>query len=97
MDKLLESFNEDELAQQRVGQVVSKCTECGTEEASGWLDPDIDDFFCEDCWRKFSPKVLKCGFCNGFHPWIRGRVEQVTKMWHCMDCLMQLGIDIDVA
>jgi len=95
MDKLLESFNEDELATQKVGTVSGNCNECGAEGAAGWLDPDIEEFFCEPCWRKFSPRVLKCGFCNGFHPWVRGRVEQVTKMWHCMDCLMQLGIEID--
>jgi len=93
MDKLLEGFSEEELATQKVGSVSGKCTECGAA-ADGWLDPDIDDFFCEDCWRKFSPKVLKCGFCSCFQPWPRGRVEQVTKMWHCTDCLMQLGIDI---
>lgn len=93
MDKLLESFSEEELATQRVGNVQGTCTECKVE-AAGWLDPDVDDFFCEACWRKFSPKVLKCGFCTGFHPWPRGRVEQVTKMWHCVDCLMQLGVDI---
>mmetsp|Transcript_46739 Transcript_46739/g.100013 ORF Transcript_46739/g.100013 Transcript_46739/m.100013 type:complete len:388 (-) Transcript_46739:42-1205(-) len=94
MDKLLESFNETELAHQKVGIVKSTCAECGSTEVEGWLDPDVEDFFCEDCWKKFSPRVLKCGFCNTFHPWIRGRVEQVTKMWHCMDCLMQLGIEI---
>lgn len=94
MDKLLEGFSESELATQTVGLVKGKCTECGALDSDGWLDPDIEEFFCEDCWRKFSPKVLKCGFCNGFHPWLRGRVETVTKLWHCMDCLMQLGIDI---
>mmetsp|Transcript_25060 Transcript_25060/g.52046 ORF Transcript_25060/g.52046 Transcript_25060/m.52046 type:complete len:379 (-) Transcript_25060:67-1203(-) len=94
MDKLLEGFSEEELATQTVGSVSGKCTECGAENVEGWLDPDIDDFFCTDCWRKFSPKVLKCGFCNVFNPWPRGRVEQVTKMWHCMDCLMQLGVEI---
>lgn len=96
MDKLLESFNESELAHQQVGIVKGTCNECHVENSNGWLDPDIDDFFCEECWRKFSPRVLKCGFCNGFFPWIRGRVEQVTKMWHCIDCLVQLDIDIDV-
>lgn len=96
MDKLLESFNESELATQKVGNVMGNCGECKSEGVLGWNDPDIEDFFCEPCWRTFSPKVLKCGFCNGFQPWVRGRVEQVTKMWHCMDCLMQLGIDIDV-
>merc|ERR1712187_202223 len=80
MDKLLEGFSEEELATQKVGQVLGTCTECKTE-ANGWLDPDIEDFFCDACWRKFSPKVLKCGFCNGFHPWARGRVEKVTKLW----------------
>jgi len=94
MDKLLEGFTEEELATQKVGSVSGKCTDCGTD-ADGWLDPDIEDFFCEECWRKFSPKVLKCGFCNCFNPWPRGRVEQVTRMWHCMDCLMQLGIEIN--
>lgn len=92
MDKLLDGFTEEELAMHRVGAVSGKCNECN-QESTGWLDPDVDEFFCEDCWRKFSPKVLKCGFCSGFHPWVRGRVEQVTKLWHCMDCLMQLGID----
>mmetsp|Transcript_45315 Transcript_45315/g.144416 ORF Transcript_45315/g.144416 Transcript_45315/m.144416 type:complete len:387 (+) Transcript_45315:215-1375(+) len=93
MDKLLEGFTEEELSTQKVGSVVGACTECG-KTGDGWLDPDIEDFFCRDCWQKFSPKVLKCGFCNGFQPWPCGRVEQVTKMWHCIDCLMQLGIDI---
>merc|ERR1712032_1358606 len=94
MDKLLEEFTEEELATQRVGSVSGDCKECGQVAAVGWLDPDIEEFFCEACWKTFSPKVLKCGFCNGFHPWPRGRVEQVTRMWHCLDCLMQLGIDI---
>jgi hypothetical protein len=95
MDKLLDGFTEEELATQRVGSVRGKCTQCQTENAIGWLDPDVEDFFCETCWREFSPKVLKCGFCNGFHPWPRGRVEQTTRMWHCLDCLMQLGVDLD--
>lgn len=94
MEKMLENFSEAELATQKVGAVAGICTEC-KKEGNGWLDPDIDDFFCEECWRVFSPKVLKCGFCNGFHPWMRGRVETVTKMWHCIDCLLQLGIDVD--
>lgn len=94
MDKMLENFSEEELAIQKVGAVHGTCTDCKTE-GNGWQDPDIDDFFCEECWKKFSPQVLKCGFCNGFFPWIRGRVEMVTKNWHCIDCLMQLGIDID--
>jgi len=93
MDKMLENFSEAELATQKVGAVAGTCTQC-KKEGDGWQDPDIDDFFCRECWREFSPKVLKCGFCNGFHPWMRGRVEQVTKMWHCIDCLMQLGIDV---
>jgi len=95
MDKLMEGFTEEELATQRVGSVVGDCMECKAAGAVGWSDPDIDDFFCEACWRKFSPKVLKCGFCNGFQPWPCGRVETVTRMWHCIDCLMQLGIDIE--
>lgn len=94
MDKLLEEFTEEELATQRVGSVKGDCKECGNEAAVGWLDPDIEEFFCEACWKTFSPKILKCGFCNGFHPWPRGRVETVTRLWHCLDCLMQLGIDI---
>jgi len=93
MDKMLENFSEAELATQKVGAVAGTCDQC-KKEGNGWLDPDVEDFFCEECWREFSPKVLKCGFCNGFHPWMRGRVEQVTKMWHCIDCLMQLGIDV---
>lgn len=93
MDKLLEGFTDEELATQKVGSVQGKCQECSAE-GEGWLDPDIEQFYCEECWKKFSPKLLKCGFCNGFHPWPRGRVETVTKMWHCVDCLMQLGIDI---
>eukprot|EP00933_Yihiella_yeosuensis_P030827 TRINITY_DN24399_c0_g1_i1.p1 TRINITY_DN24399_c0_g1~~TRINITY_DN24399_c0_g1_i1.p1 ORF type:complete len:339 (-),score=60.02 TRINITY_DN24399_c0_g1_i1:86-1102(-) len=95
MDKLLEGFSQQELAQHKVGFVKGKCTDCA-QEANGWLDPDVDDFFCEDCWKKFSPKVLKCCFCSVFQPWIRGRVEQTTRMWHCMDCLMQLGVEIDM-
>jgi len=93
MDKLLEGFTPDELAQQKVGYVSGTCKECAAQTL-GWCDPDIDDFFCEACWKKFSPKVLKCSFCSGFFPWILGRVEQITKQWHCNDCLMQLGIDI---
>eukprot|EP00439_Symbiodinium_sp_Y106_P046436 s1976_g5.t3 len=93
MDKLLENFSQEELATQKVGSVDGSCTDC-QKSAAGWLDPDVEEFFCEDCWRKFSPKVLKCCFCGNFHPWILGRVEKVTKMWHCNDCLMQLGIEI---
>jgi hypothetical protein len=95
MDKLLENFSEADLKKHRCGDVLGKCTECGNDDVGGWNDPDVDDFFCAECWQKFSPKVLKCSFCMGFHPWPRGRVETVTKMWHCIDCLMQLGIDID--
>lgn len=95
MDKLLEGFSENELKKHRVGDVQGKCNECGKVDAGGWLDPDIEEFFCADCWKTFSPKVLKCSFCMGFHMWPLGRVEQVTKMWHCVDCLMQLGIDIE--
>uniref|UniRef100_A0A7S2QE74 Guanylate-binding protein N-terminal domain-containing protein n=1 Tax=Zooxanthella nutricula TaxID=1333877 RepID=A0A7S2QE74_9DINO len=96
MDKLLEGFSEQEYESQRVGSVMGNCMECkAAEERVGWLDPDIDEFYCEDCWRTFSPKVLKCAFCNSFQPWPRGRVEVVTRQWNCLDCLMQLGVDIE--
>lgn len=95
MDKLCAEFDKGEFAAHKVGVATGLCTECGKQNSDGWLDPDIEEFFCQDCWRTFSPKVLKCGFCNGFHPWQRGRVEQVTRLWHCMDCLMQLGIPIE--
>merc|ERR1712232_900235 len=96
MDKLMDGFTEEELKTQKVGGVSGVCKECKVEaQKTGWIDSDVDEFFCEDCWRKFSPKVLKCGFCNGFYPWVLGHVEQVTKMWHCRDCLMQLGVDLD--
>jgi len=94
MDKLVESNAEELLVKHKVGSVKGACNEC-KKEGDGWLDPDIEEFFCEDCWKTFSPKVLKCGFCNGFQPWPLGRVEQATKMWHCIDCLMQLGIDVE--
>lgn len=93
MDKLLEDLSQDQFASQKVGSVEGYCSGCQNSK-KGWLDPDVEEFFCEDCWRTFSPKVLKCCFCGNFFPWILGRVEQVTKMWHCTDCLMQLGIDI---
>mmetsp|Transcript_16747 Transcript_16747/g.39252 ORF Transcript_16747/g.39252 Transcript_16747/m.39252 type:complete len:383 (+) Transcript_16747:74-1222(+) len=92
LDKLSEDFPEEQMALQSLGVVRGDCSECGMA-AEGWLDPDVDDFFCEECWRRFSPTVLKCGFCSCFSPWPCGRVEQVSKMWHCMDCLMQLGVD----
>mmetsp|Transcript_8718 Transcript_8718/g.17926 ORF Transcript_8718/g.17926 Transcript_8718/m.17926 type:complete len:380 (-) Transcript_8718:8-1147(-) len=93
MDKLWENVSQEEFSAQKVGSVEGHCSECKNSK-KGWLDPDVEEFFCEDCWRKFSPKVLKCCFCGNFFPWMIGRVEQVTKMWHCTDCLMQLGIDI---
>lgn len=86
---------ETQIAVSRVGAVKAVCQECHAEDVEGWCDPDIDDFFCVECWKKFSPDVLKCGFCNGFHPWPLGRVEQATKQWHCIDCLLQLGIDVE--
>eukprot|EP00811_Abedinium_folium_P033094 NODE_6083_length_1707_cov_6.543671.p1 GENE.NODE_6083_length_1707_cov_6.543671~~NODE_6083_length_1707_cov_6.543671.p1 ORF type:complete len:485 (+),score=189.15 NODE_6083_length_1707_cov_6.543671:96-1550(+) len=95
MDKLLENCSAEELKTQSVGSVAGKCTDCGSEEVNGWMDPDIDEFFCLECWRTFSPKVLKCAFCNSFQPWPCGRVEKVTKMWHCMDCLMQLDVELE--
>lgn len=94
MDKLLEGFAEDELATHKVGAVSGKCKECDVD-GDGFVDPDVEDFFCEACWRKFSPKVLKCAFCQGFYPWQLGLVEQVTRMWHCRDCLMQLGVELE--
>lgn len=94
MDKLLEGFTEEELAVHKVGIVQGTCHECKKVDVDGWNDPDIDEFFCDECWRKFSPKVLKCSFCNSFHPWPRGRVESCTRLWHCLDCLMSLGIEI---
>eukprot|EP00929_Paragymnodinium_shiwhaense_P007623 TRINITY_DN111533_c0_g1_i1.p1 TRINITY_DN111533_c0_g1~~TRINITY_DN111533_c0_g1_i1.p1 ORF type:complete len:437 (+),score=111.80 TRINITY_DN111533_c0_g1_i1:107-1312(+) len=95
LDKMMENFSAQELAKHKVGHVLGNCQECKKEQLGGWLDPDVEEFFCEDCWRVFSPKVLKCGFCNGFQPWPLGRVETVTRMWHCIDCLLQMGIDID--
>lgn len=94
MDKLMDGFTEEELATHKVGAVSGKCSDCGVE-GSGFVDPDVETFFCEPCWRKFSPKVLKCGFCQGFYPWPLGSVEQVTRMWHCRDCLMQLGVELE--
>lgn len=96
LDKMLENFDEKDLARHKVGSVMGHCQECKKEEEKpGWLDPDVEEFFCEDCWKTFSPKVLKCAFCNGFQPWPLGRVETVTQMWHCIDCLMQMGIDVE--
>lgn len=95
LDKLLEDSKADHLKKQKVGIVVDTCEQCKKENANGWCDPDTDDFYCQDCWQEFSPKVLKCGFCNNFQAWPLGRVEMTTKHWHCLDCLMQLGIDID--
>jgi len=90
---LMSASSPEALKNHKVGSVDGVCTDCKAQSV-GWNDPDIDDFFCEACWMKFSPKVLKCGFCNCFQPWALGRVEQVTKMWHCNDCLMQLGVPI---
>eukprot|EP00927_Polykrikos_kofoidii_P078657 TRINITY_DN75463_c0_g1_i1.p1 TRINITY_DN75463_c0_g1~~TRINITY_DN75463_c0_g1_i1.p1 ORF type:complete len:401 (+),score=88.12 TRINITY_DN75463_c0_g1_i1:82-1284(+) len=95
LDLMMENFTKAELAMHKVGSVKGDCKECKKVDSDGWNDPDIEDFFCEDCWRVFSPKVLKCAFCNNFQPWPRGRVETVTRMWHCIDCLMQMGIDIE--
>jgi hypothetical protein len=95
LDKLLEESGQEHLLNHKVGTVIDDCMECKKQQVAGWCDPDIDDFFCTDCWRAFSPKVLKCGFCNNFQPWPCGRVETTTKHWHCNDCLMQLGIEID--
>lgn len=94
LDKLSEEFSE-QLRSEKIGVVMQDCTDCKKENVSGWCDPDTDDFYCTECWTLFSPKVLKCGFCNNFQPWPCGRVEMTTKHWHCVDCLMQLGIDID--
>mmetsp|Transcript_43416 Transcript_43416/g.100052 ORF Transcript_43416/g.100052 Transcript_43416/m.100052 type:complete len:388 (-) Transcript_43416:39-1202(-) len=93
LHKLVEGTNPDDWVNHRVGSVKGTCEQCKQEQVVGWLDPDIDDFFCEGCWKEFSPKVLKCGFCSAFQPWPLGRVELVTKQWHCTDCLMQLGVD----
>lgn len=95
LDKLLEESGQEHIQSHQVGTVEATCNECKKDNAQGWCDPDTDDFYCTDCWQVFSPKVLKCGFCNSFHPWPCGRVEMVTKHWHCCDCLMQLGIDIE--
>jgi len=92
---VIEKSAKDEWKKQKTGPCKGDCQECKKEGVTGWQDPDIDDFFCVDCWQTFSPKVLKCAFCSGFHPWPRGRTEVVTKQWHCIDCLLQLGIDID--
>lgn len=95
LDKLLEECGQEHLETHKVGTIEATCADCKKEKTNGWCDPDTDDFYCTDCWRKFSPKVLKCGFCNNFLPWPCGRVETTTKHWHCLDCLMQLGIEID--
>merc|ERR1711988_1196532 len=95
LDKLLEEAGTEHLANHQVGIVTQDCTDCKKEQTQGWCDPDTDDFYCTECWQIFSPKVLKCGFCNNFQPWPCGRVETTTKHWHCVDCLMQLGIEID--
>jgi len=95
LDKLHEEFSEDFMMHHKVGKVISNCTDCKKENAEGWNDPDTDDFYCIDCWHLFSPKVLKCGFCNNFSPWPRGRVDIATKQWHCLDCMMQLGMEVD--
>jgi len=96
LDKLHEECSEEFMLHHKVGKVWAKCADCKKEEDSeGWNDPDTDDFYCIDCWQKFSPKVLKCGFCNNFLPWPLGRVDMATKHWHCLDCCMQLGIEVD--
>lgn len=95
LDKLFDEAGVAHLQENKVGIVKEDCTECKKEGALGWCDPDTDDFYCTECWHIFSPKVLKCGFCNNFQPWPCGRVEMTTKHWHCNDCLMQLGIDIE--
>lgn len=71
MDKLWENVSQEEFSAQKVGSVEGHCSECKNSK-KGWLDPDVEEFFCEDCWRKFSPKVLKCCFCGNFFPWVIG-------------------------
>jgi hypothetical protein len=95
LKNFIESSTKEEWKKQQSGTVRGTCSECKAEDAVGWLDPDVNEFFCVDCWRTFSPDVLKCCFCDSFHPWPRGRVEKVTKLWHCLDCMMQLEIEIN--
>lgn len=92
LDKIGDKVTKYERA--RVSSVQGDCQECKAKGVNGWKDPDISEFFCQECWRSFSPKVLKCGFCSGFFPWPKGRVEKVSEMWHCVDCLMKLDINI---
>merc|ERR1711998_21767 len=82
---LVENSSKEEWAKQQTGTVIDDCAQCKKTGVDGWLDPDIEEFFCADCWRTFSPDVLKCGFCHNFQPWQLGHrllrrafVEQVV-------------------
>ena len=37
----------EEFATQKVGSVDGSCADC-KKSAAGWLDPDVEEFFCED-------------------------------------------------
>ena len=65
--------------------VVGTCNECDTV-GEGWLDPDIAEFFCTNCWNTFSPDVLRCAACRQFLPWSRGAVSPERRMWECHEC-----------
>ena len=69
--------------------VVGTCNECGTV-GEGWLDPDIAEFFCKQCWTTFSPDVLRCAACGEFLPWPRGAVSPERRMWECHECRSQM-------
>lgn len=58
LEKLVENISKEDFATQKVGSVEGICAECRTSK-KGWLDPDVEDFYCEDCWRLFSPKALR--------------------------------------
>ena len=37
-----------EFSAQKVGSVEGDCSECKNSKR-GWLDPDVEEFFCEEC------------------------------------------------
>jgi len=61
-----------------------QCMLCNTHQVVGHLDPDSLQWFCENCWQRFTGNGRTCFRCREFSE--KGSVDTRDQRWYCFKC-----------